>query len=168
MSRIVWLIPVAGLTFAAVLALNWWIASSLSDLEVPLGAQDKYDIFKDVSTIVLAFAGLAIAAFGFGVYRILSGQIQRDARHAARQEGLRASARSAGTVGLGFWQQYSAFKPIPLLLDSAKRSLLGSAIALTDDALTHAAGLDKEETANERLLLSLSPNPPKDVLGDSP
>lgn len=41
--------------------------------------ENKYQVFVDLLTVVLSISALAIAAFGFGAYRILSSAVQRRA-----------------------------------------------------------------------------------------
>jgi len=118
---------------------------------------DKYEVFRDLLTIILAIAGVSIAAGGYLGYRYVSAVFRRDvdsaieqARALARMDTHRVNAYVFASTGYAFWHTYDAMK---------QASFLEEAIRFTETAYTHhAAKLDEQQPENQRLICDIRNN----------
>ena len=118
---------------------------------------DKYEVFRDLLTIILAIAGVSIAAGGYLGYRVVSVLFQRQidaaierARALARTDTHQVNAYVFATTGYAFWRTYAATEQI---------SFLEEAIRFTEMAYTrHAARLDERQPENQRLICDIRNN----------
>lgn len=115
---------------------------------------DKYAIFRDVLTIVLAIAAVAIAVVGYVVYRYLDEHITRHAieevRSAARVERYLSSAYRLVSSGYTYWVHYTNTK---------EKNSLELAISITERAYTeHAVHLDEHDREHQELICTIKNN----------
>jgi hypothetical protein len=114
---------------------------------------EKYEIFRDVLTIVLAIAALFIAAAGYCIYRYLDERITRHAIEAAdsaaRIEGHFSSAYSLGQSGYIYWRTYKKTKDT---------DYLENAISFTELAYRHAIWLNEQQREHQRLICAIRNN----------
>ena len=116
--------------------------NSLDEREVP---------FEDVLLTVLAIAGIGIAAFGVGVYSLLSNKIETNVQSRTDRTIWLAWVKEAIDIGWLHWQLYilSKGKPLPV-----RRSFLVYAINETKEAVIRVhSQLNENERDVEKLLL---------------
>lgn len=70
-------------------------------------------VFKDVLQTVLAVAALAIAAFGYGAYKILSSQIEDNVRKQTETRYQKSLAYQRVSIGYIYWLLYENSKEQP-------------------------------------------------------
>ena len=82
----------------------------------PSGTTDQ---FKDVFQTVLAISAIAITAFGVGVYRLLSQEIEEKVARNTERNVWRANTRQKIDTGLLYWDLYqlSSGRPNPVRRD---------------------------------------------------
>ncbi len=111
---------------------------------------DRYELFRDLLTVVLAIAGLAIAAGGYLAFRVLSINIQKQALSAAETEMLRSSASSFIHIGYNQWVLYKNKK---------NKIYLEQAIDATERAYkAYASKLNEHERENELIVCRIRNN----------
>lgn len=147
------------------LATNWaWIlvllllASILAVSIFAKGPATSYALLRDILTIVIAIAGVAIAAGGYLVYRLISeraeARVVAAASSAVNTEILATTAHSLAISGYIFWVEYE--------LNEQKRPnpnspWLRNAISLTQLAWEEY-GKKLDERKYERLICGIKNN----------
>jgi len=107
-------------------------------------------LFRDVLTIVLAIAGVVIAAVGYLVYRLASERIERRALGEVTIETLRSTARLLTYIGYVYWVDFEY---------TGEARYREQAIDLTRRAHnTYARKLDERERENELLIGAIRNN----------
>lgn len=120
------------------------------------GGEDA-DIFRDLLTIILAIAGVGIAAGGYLVYRVLEGIIERRAEHiysdmrlADEAERFRSMAGERIHSGYTYWLFYK---------NTNQFSFLEQAITETERAYSrYAVNLDEGERPNQLVICAIRNN----------
>jgi len=148
------------------LGRNWWkllLSIMVSSLIVvytitryQLEAPDKYTIFVDLITIILALAG----AIGFVVFRLISREVESQLREALREdervlrEGqIYTRVESMANTGLSFYEQYRTLSGLKDYIKNKKKTpseidpmrYLNRAIERTTSALELAEELDEKK-----------------------
>lgn len=117
----------------------------------------NYILFRDLLTIILAVAGVSIAAGGYLVYRVLEGIVERRAeskysemRSADEAQRLRSTASIDIQAGYTYWLFYQ---------NTGNTAFRESAIQRTERAyFRHAVNLDEEVRANQLVLCIIKNN----------
>lgn len=110
LSRILWwfttgiLLPVS-IAFLAV-AGGFVLFSEAQPDPDSIGAANKYDLMKDILSIVLGTAGAVIAILGVGTFFFLRNLVRQAAIDEVRQETDRHLVRLYGESGLSAWSLY--------------------------------------------------------------
>ena len=112
-------------------------------------------VFKDVLQTVLALAAVAIAAFGYGTYRILSSQIEERVQKGIEARYQKSLAYHRAALGYMNWILYK---------NAEHRS--GIAKTYLDESIRHtrvaydenAVNLDARETEYEHLICQIRNN----------
>lgn len=112
--------------------------------------------FKDVLQMVLAVAGLAIAVFGAGAYRLLSQQIEEKVASSSEKRLRIANAIHKIDFGLVYWD---FFRRSAYLAKPDRLAYLDRAVEWTRQAYEgEVAGLGDQEREVERLMLQIRNN----------
>jgi hypothetical protein len=114
----------------------------------------KYDIFKDILTIVLTVLAVGITVIGYGIYLILSERLKIESASTARLETLKGSIYMFIHSGFIFWQSYDS-------LGKKEKQYLEIAIGLTDRALRFFNEFSDDEAKsreNDELLCHIKNN----------
>ena len=112
-------------------------------------------VFKDVLQTVLAVAALAIAAFGYGTYKILSSQIEDKVIASTESRYQKSLGYQRAALGYANWILYKNSIKQP----KSARSYLDEAIRHTRIAFyENAAKLNSEETEYEHMVCQIRNN----------
>ena len=121
---------------------------------IPTEASSGGD-FKDVLLTILAIAAIAITAFGFGAYRLLSQQLHDEIERSVESKFLRGLSYNRVSLGFVYWRLYENFRPDR----TAAESYLDKAIEQTRSAyVRYAALLDTSDRAVDRLISDIRNN----------
>lgn len=146
----------SALVFALGIGCYWLFTLVVIDIPPAQGQIPFKDVFKDVLQLVLAIAAIAIAAFGFGIYKLISRQIEGKVAETNEKNLNIAFARLKIDNGLLYWNLYqlSSGRPNPVRLE-----YLGKAIGETKEAYERAiTTLDDRELRVERIMMSVKNN----------
>ena len=159
--KVIWLIimgvaVLSALVFALGIGSYYLFAITVVDIP-PQQAQVPFkDVFKDVLQTVLVIATIVISAFGFGIYRLLSRQIEGKVAETNEKNLNIAFARLKVDASLTYWNLYRLAQG---RRNPVKRSFLEMAIAETKDAYkTVIEKLDDREVRVERILINVNNN----------
>jgi len=114
----------------------------------------KYDLFKDILTIVLAVLAVGITVIGYGIYLILSERLKTESASTARIETQIGSIRLFIQSGFTFWRSYDNSR-------KRQKQYLEMAIELTEIALSYFSKLPDDEAGkreNDKLLCQIKNN----------
>lgn len=117
------------------------------------GAGGQYVILRDILTIVMAVAGVAIAAGGYLLYRLISEQVQGKAALTAKEEGQKSVARVLTLEGFFRWKDYKRAGQTLTNFDYVEWG-----IEVTKDAHEFIKGLDERKEDVETLLCNIRNN----------
>lgn len=110
----------------------------------------EYDLFKDLLTVILTIAGLAIAAGGYLVFQVLSTKIEKQALSAAETKRWRALATFFVHDGFNQWVLYK---------NTSNKEYLDRAIDATETAYEfYASRLDQRRRENELIICTIRNN----------
>ena len=108
----------------------------------------KYDIFKDLITLILSIGGIVIAIAGYFIYLLILEKTKAAAQSAAEEEAHRVSAGVLTHVGLSYWHDFQR---------TTDSNDLNEAIDVTELAYSrHTEHLD--ERKHERLICDVKNN----------
>ena len=140
---------VLPLAVAFGIAMGCYLLYSLVLSEIPPDGREVP--FKDVLITVLAIAGLGIAAFGAGTYKILSIAIESNVNRKIDRNLWLARVQQAVNTGWLYWHlsQITKGRPLP-----ERRFYLRQSVIETDNAITWIhSRLDERERDVEKMLL---------------
>ena len=126
----------------------------------PYQIEDQYEVFKDLLTVILTIAGIAIGTVGYVIYRHVSERIESRMSKNAEviESGMRKKSEASLDLGVAltlcltsytFWQSYENTK---------QYFYLEGAIALTETAYERMSYLDVREPKNESLMCEIMNN----------
>ena len=139
--------------FLLGLASYWLFTRVLSD--VPPGSSSTSD-FKDALQTILALAAIAMGAFGLGVYKLLSQQVEERVARSTERRLRIANAIHKIDLGLVYWNFYLRSTA---LAKPDRVSYLDEAIKVTKEVYgMELAGMSLEDREVETLLLQMRNN----------
>lgn len=137
------------LAFTSLMFVIIWAFLFVVPYEFKL--EKKYDVLVDVLTIVLAIAGVAITAFGYGVYRILSRNIEERAEDIMRSEQAEHQVERLQLVRVICVERWKEWSLLPSAEKETKLYLLDMAIHVSREAISKAREkLVSEEARKKR------------------
>ena len=129
--------------------MGCYLLYGLTISEIP---ENQYEVpFKDVLQTVLAIAGIGIAVFGIGVYRLLSDAVEKNVSARTDRNLWLARVQQAVNTGWLYWHlsQMSKGKPLP-----ERRFYVRQSVIETENAITWIHSLlDERERDVEQMLL---------------
>lgn len=158
-----YLLPLAAAFLLVAIGIYFFVESVPLLLDIVRGAPvvqqpeiaTNQQAFKDVLQTVLAVAALAIAAFGYGTYKILSSQIEDRIITNTEARYQKSLGYQRASLGYANWILYKNSKEQP---ESAK-SYLEEAIRHTRIAFyENAVKLNAQETEYEHMVCQIRNN----------
>ena len=150
----------SALVFALGIGCYWLFTIVVIDIPPAQGQVLFKDLFKDVLQTVLAIAAIGIAAFGaafgFGIYKLLSRQIEEKVVQTNEKNLNITFARLKIDTGLLYWNLYRLSQGQQKL---GRLGFLEKAIEETKEAYERAiTTLDDRELRVERIMMSVKNN----------
>lgn len=139
-------LPIA-IIFLAISAGFYFFSRSKATAEIV----NTSPVFRDVLQIVLAVAAVAIAAFGYLIYRIVVQRLQIRAEEEIGSERRRTTAKLYTYMGLLRWRDFERITPS----DPRYRE---DAIDVTEKAHEYASALDEHDPRNEWIIAAVRNN----------